>query len=698
MHRILANLGPMDELTFENMKGALEASKKQQRIAVVKLRAGKDAAPKVQANLRFLDLAVAWELWRQTGIGEAVKGALPASDSKVGDALVVASLAFQRLVQPDSKLAAVRWFPETALPELLGIGEKQFNNTRIHRVLDNLEAATPALMAKLPSLFLGSEGTPVSMYLDVTDASFVGRGPEKAEVGKNKEEQIRRKVGIVLLCDERGYPLRWQVIRGNRTDGDAMLDMLKEVGQLSWTGSTPIVMDRAMGRSAYISIMLKQGIHFLTAMVRTEFATYAPRLPWREMQDLELGVSPDAVPELVKQATQRAEKAGLVRVNDTMFIMDCGVVSPAGEGLPEFLGEEGDSQDPVIRALQVSMRIRQLVADGRYLSQAAAARSLGMSRALATKYMRLLTLSEEIRAAILAGEVEGWPLATFLHLARTRDKDKQLAEFIELRQSDSMSRVCSTISSPPATVPQSVESPASVRVVAFFNPQHLADDRCKAKRRQESVTRFVQQLNKKLEQSRNGLSPQKILSMVESRLRRDDQVTKFDVSVSNEQEADGRKRHCVHVEPNPEAWQTARRYDGFSVLVAPPDMSSPAEHLAKLYRAKDMVEKDFRTIKSVTELAPVRHRTDPKVAAHVTLCMLALALERTITERLQGMCTAEHAIGALQYCCLNAYKSTNGPSLYTVTELSKERATLLRKLQMSYLADDDYMAQVIKPR
>jgi len=704
-HRIVANLGQLDDVTFENLRLALRASKQGKRVAVVKLPAGRDAAPKPQANLRFLDIAVARELWEQTGLAQALKEALPATGALVAEALVAEALVLQRLVEPDSKLAAVRWYPHTALPELQGLSPEQFNNSRVHRTLDGLEAVTPALIAKLPSLFLRPGGSPVSMYLDVTDASFVGRGPEMAEVGKNKTGQIRRKVGIVLLCDERGYPLRWQVIRGNRTDGDAMLEMLSEIQSLEWTGSAPIVMDRAMGRTAYIRTMLDRGVPFLTGLARTEYATYAPGLPWQQMQDLELDAKGPSVPpksavlELVKEATQRAEMAGLERVNDRMFVMDCGIVAPDRDARLDAIEEDWEGLDPVIRALRLSMKLRQLVADGLFDSQAAAARALGMSKALATKYVRLLTLSEEIRADILEGQVEGWPLATFLQLARVKNKEKQLARFEELRNSGGPPLNKSVRTAPTTSNPEESNSSAPrVRVVAVFNPQHLADDRCKARRRQESIKQYAQQLNRKLASPTSNHTPQKILSMVESRLRRDSLVTKYDVEVYSEQSPGGRKQHRVRVEPRQEEWQLARRYDGFSVLVAPPTVSSSAESIATLYRAKDMVEKDFKVIKSVTDLAPVRHRTDPKVDAHVTLCMLALLLERTMRDRLEGMCTAETAIELLGYCCLNSYRSEGGPNVYTVTEPDKDQAALLRKLRLSHLADDDCVAGQLQPR
>lgn len=55
-----------------------------------------------------------------------------------------------------------------------------------------------------------------------------------------------------------------------------------------------------------------------------------------------------------------------------------------------------------------------------------------------------------------------------------------------------------------------------------------------------------------------------------------------------------------------------------------------------MYREKDIVEKDFQVIKSVLEIRPIRHRSDEKVKAHVTICMLALLLERILRKNLKG--------------------------------------------------------------
>ena len=99
---------------------------------------------------------------------------------------------------------------------------------------------------------------------------------------------------------------------------------------------------------------------------------------------------------------------------------------------------------------------------------------------------------------------------------------------------------------------------------------------------------------------------------------------------------------------DPDKWQRARARDGFHVVVASPDVQLTAVQQVELYRSKDKIEKDFREIKSVLELRPVRHRTDVKVRAHVTLCILALAVQRWLEQRLRSAGRNESAAAALE--------------------------------------------------
>ncbi len=121
-----------------------------------------------------------------------------------------------------------------------------------------------------------------------------------------------------------------------------------------------------------------------------------------------------------------------------------------------------------------------------------------------------------------------------------------------------------------------------------------------------------------------------------------------------------------------------------------------------LYRQKDAEEKDFETIKSDLELRPIFHHTDPKVRAHVSLCMLALLVERTLERRLRKAkrpMTAPACFEQLASGHLNMVLT--GPDdqpAYIATEPDVEQRDLLERLRLSHLVDEAEIASRIQPR
>ena len=117
-----------------------------------------------------------------------------------------------------------------------------------------------------------------------------------------------------------------------------------------------------------------------------------------------------------------------------------------------------------------------------------------------------------------------------------------------------------------------------------------------------------------------------------------------------------------------------------------PDLPHSALKLAQLFRAKDAVEKDFQTIKSAVKLRPIYHRTDPKVQAHVTLCMLALLLQRTLEHLLcKAKCrlSFQAAIEILRTCHLNrVHKTANAQTIYLKTAETVAQREILEALDL----------------
>ena len=93
-----------------------------------------------------------------------------------------------------------------------------------------------------------------------------------------------------------------------------------------------------------------------------------------------------------------------------------------------------------------------------------------------------------------------------------------------------------------------------------------------------------------------------------------------------------------------EAIQAEARLDGLYVIRTNlPKEAMSAEQLVKSYKSLAQVERAFRSLKSVDlQIRPVHHWREPRVRAHLFLCMLAYHVEWHMRERLAPILYADH--------------------------------------------------------
>jgi hypothetical protein len=705
-HRVITSLAHLSEIEIDNLKAALDASRQGKKVVVASALSRRMARPtRPVANLKYLDMAVLLEMWRQWRLDELFDELLPVGDALVKPSAVLAALAIHRCVDPGSKLYAERWFPRTALPELLGVAPAIFNNTRIHRVLDGLDQNGYQLMAKLPRLYKEQDGAFVALFADVTDTWFVGHGPKMAEHAKTKEGMIRLKVGIVLLCNEHGYPLRWEVIRGKESDKDSIARMAHSIGGLSWVGNAPLVCDRAMGNTAQIRQLLEARLHFLTALTLTEFSAYTDAIPHRPFADFMpvMWANEKEKAKEVARAAQLTRNTPLEKVDDRLYVLDLGNIERPADGGAVAEQTDEENVDKTIEAMRLGRQMRESVAEGRVNSLAAAGRRVGLGPSVAKKYRRLANLSEDIQFAVLDGKAIGVPISRLLNLEIFADLDKQQRAFEVLAKEaagrEDRPRGLRETSWPQTTPVQPAGGPVRVRAVTYFNPEMLVEQRRRAQDTRKGIDGFIKQLNRRLARPRSRMNKNKILAEVYQKLRRHDLIEVYEVDIDSRHDPKGgHPKFVVRLTLKPEKWASRRRYDGFSLLVAHPDVELSAIELCRLYRAKDKVEKDFETIKSFVKLRPIRHRLDAKVRAHVSICMLALLLERTLAKRISAGNSAQRTLEELATCHLNRYSEGEAASAYGLTELTDEQDAILRQLQLRLLANDVEIADRITPR
>jgi hypothetical protein len=686
--RMIAHLGALPEQEIANIKLALQASRSGRSVVLPDSSCA--AGPKILANFAYLDVAVALEMWKHWGLDQLLCSVLPQHEQQVKPEQVVAALAVQRCVDPGSKLYAERWFPRSALPELLSVPAAQFNNTRIHRVLEMLDQCSSSLQTQLTRSYQGRDGAFTSLFLDVTDTWFVGRGPELAHRAKTKEGLYERKIGIVLMCNEAGFPVRWEVIAGRQGDGEAMLDLLEATRKVSWLDQAPIVMDRALGRTVYLRALLDSGLRFLTALTKEEFEAYTDRIPHQAVACIH-AFDEDAA----QQAQAAVINAGMQQLNDRILALDLAVVERRSEQ-PFLSRKPACADDSLARSLQMATRMSQDLREGKADNCAQLGQTYGLTQRWAAKLMRLLLLAPDLQQIIESGGAPKLPINCALRIAKLTDHQQQREVFDrEVRRAAERPLPRRSARSAVHVAAGPSKDIVRLRAVLCFNPEQFVEQRRGADEQLGQVNTFVAELNQALASPHSRRTKETAYAHVHAELRRRNLVDAFDIAVLQER---GGLR--VSLSLREQAWRQRRRFDGFSVLVAHPDVVASAAELDRLFRAKDAVEKDFHVIKSVVQLRPVRHRTEPKVRAHVTLCMLALLLERTVERKLTAAglnLSAAMAFELLRTVHLNQLTSNKTP-VYTVTSPNTEQEQIVRALGLSHLLEDEQITARITPR
>lgn len=694
-HRVVANLGQLSDLEIANIRSAFNASRDNKKVIVAKLPSNPTKLAKPSNNLVYLDLAVLLEIWHQAGIDSILKEALPRSAAHIPVRLIIAILCLHRSQDPGSKLSATRWYSTTALPELTGVPASSFNNTRIHRALYDLEQSGERLMTRLPRLYDDLKSDSSAMFLDISDACFVGDGPELAEKGLSKDGIVKTKIGILLLCNREGLPLRWEVIAGASAESGAMIDLLGDIKDLPWIKGVPLVCDRAMGKTSLFQKMQEMHVLFLTALTRHEYLSYAGELIKASVSFPVNDLSRDQIIEKARALIAGNKSFSMEAEN--LFTIDLGLteVSVLGDN-SDLMAHKKYHGNRIQTAMYLGREIKKLTDSGRFGSIMSAGAHLKLKPGLAAKYHNLTRLPEQVQQAILDGEANNCSITRIDEITLKEKPEDMFSRFYEHVEASNRApkktkRIYNQIheGKRKETETSFKATTFPVRVVAYFNPEMYADQVLKAERWRDKLKVFEQDINRRLSFASNRRTKDSVYAEIDRFVRKKDLLRCIDIQI-DERPGKNVNFFRVNLAINEEEWFKRHQFDGFCILIANAICALPAGDLCRLYRSKDIVEKDFQVIKSVLQVGPVRHRTDLKVKAHVSICMISLLLERLLEKKLGRTYSARRAMEILHTCHLNKFES-EGESLYAITELNRDQHAILKQTQMTKLSDDDYL-------
>jgi hypothetical protein len=242
---------------------------------------------------RFGDCWLGCLLWQELHLDRFWQDKLSADRGGVPWEKVLQLLAVNRLCDPGSEFAVHRrWFLDSAMDQLLGLGFAVAEKDRLYRCLDRVLAHKDELCKHLVQRWktLFDAKFDVLLY-DLTSTYFEGgcANIPKAKHGYSRDGRPDcRQVVIALVVTTDGLPLAYEVLAGNTLDHSTLGDFLKKIETLYGKARRVWVMDRGIPTEATRQRMRDERIGYLVGTPKHLLKKMEKELldkPWEQVHE-----------------------------------------------------------------------------------------------------------------------------------------------------------------------------------------------------------------------------------------------------------------------------------------------------------------------------------------------------------------------------------------------------------------------------
>jgi transposase len=265
------------------------------------------------------------ELWKRLELDRFFEQTVDEHEADVPWSRVAAVLAINRLCAPGSELAIEeRWYPATALDDLLGIEEGKINDTRLYRCLDRILPHKTKLERHLKQRYgeLFKAEFDVLLY-DLTSTYVEGAAEKNPMMRRGYSRDHRpdcEQMVIALIVNSEGFPFSYETFDGNRADVSTMETILRMVERKYGKARRIWVFDRGIVSEENLEAIRKREGHYLVGTPRSQMKRFEEELlkdDWTQVRP-EVEVKKVSIPEgeetyILCRTAGRKEKEKAIR-------------------------------------------------------------------------------------------------------------------------------------------------------------------------------------------------------------------------------------------------------------------------------------------------------------------------------------------------------------------------------------------------
>jgi transposase len=280
---------------------------------------------RLERSRQFGNCYVGVELWKRLELDRFYEEFLDDEPADVAWSRIAALLAINRLCEPGSELAVEeRWYPATALDDLLGIAEGKVNDTRLYRCLDRIIPHKTSLERHLRQRYgeLFAASFDVLLY-DLTSSYVEGEAEKNPMMRRGYSRDHRpdcKQVIIALIVNEEGFPLSYETFDGNRADVTTLEVVMRMVERKYGKARRVWVFDRGVISEDNLKALRKRNGLYLVGTPRAKLKQFEKQLlegEWNHIRpDVEVQqISTPSGEEtyLLCRSTSRKEKETAMR-------------------------------------------------------------------------------------------------------------------------------------------------------------------------------------------------------------------------------------------------------------------------------------------------------------------------------------------------------------------------------------------------
>jgi transposase len=280
---------------------------------------------RLERTRQFGSCFLGLDLWKRLELDRFFEQTVDQEAADVPWSRVAALLAINRLCAPGSELAIEqRWYPSTALDDLLEIEEGKINDTRLYRCLDHILPHKTKLERHLKNRYGELFGAEFDVLLYDLTSTYVEGAAEKNPMVRRGYSRDHRpdceQLVIALIVNNEGFPFSYEIFDGNRVDVSTMETILRMVERKYGKARRIWVFDRGIVSEENLAAIRKRGGQYLTGTPRSQMKQFEAELlkeDWTRVRP-EVEVKKVAIPQgeetyILCRTSGRQEKEKAIR-------------------------------------------------------------------------------------------------------------------------------------------------------------------------------------------------------------------------------------------------------------------------------------------------------------------------------------------------------------------------------------------------